>query len=165
MMNGKQLKPNSGGHEWLVMPFGHSNTPIMFIWSMNHVLKPFIEWFFIYLDDISIYNCIRTCYSSEGGAYCMQRKLLYLNLKRYNFMTDNLVYWALWWVLNAFILMRRRQKPLESGLTYDYWWLMELAQFVNNSITIIFLVIMYEEKVLMSGWCWEKFCFDQIKSI
>jgi hypothetical protein len=46
-----------GFFQWLVMPFGFTNTPTTFMRMMDDIFHPFINYFLVvYLDDILVYN-------------------------------------------------------------------------------------------------------------
>ena len=52
----KTLRKIYGNYEFMVVPFGPSNAPIVFMCLMNGVFKYFLEKFVIlFLDDIIIY--------------------------------------------------------------------------------------------------------------
>lgn len=88
---------SEGFHEWLMMPFGLSNAPSTFMHLIYEVLKSFIGKFVVvYLDDIIFFS--RSKEEHLRHLDMVLRRLceekLMINLKKCNFMKEELVYLA-----------------------------------------------------------------------
>ncbi|XP_075520565.1 uncharacterized protein LOC142553909 [Primulina tabacum] len=82
-----------GHYEFLVMSFGLTNAPSVFMDLMNRVFKPYLDSFVIvFIDDILIYSKTRELHS-EHLRFVLQllrEKRLYAKLKKCEFLLDQI---------------------------------------------------------------------------
>jgi len=108
------FKTKYGLCEWLLIPFGLSNTPSTFMRLMNEVLRPFIrKLIIVHFDDILVYDHDETSHIEHLSQVLqvLRQQKLYDKLAKCDLLLPKLFFLAMLFWERAYKWMNPKLKP------------------------------------------------------
>jgi hypothetical protein len=135
------FKTNKGPYEWLVIPFGLTNSLSNFMMLMYEIMKDFIGKFMVvYLDDALIFSITKEEHLRHLTLVMrnLQHERLLINLKKSSFMKTKLIYFGFVISSNELKMDPEKVKAIREWSSlrsmFEVRSFHELARFYRNLI-------------------------------